>query len=539
MQHKIGSSLIILILFSVFTSVCIAKKMDDVLTDTFEKTVSAKDLISISLVNTKGDVEISGKQTGNIEITAVKKVYFRKKDAATDFLNEISISVEKRNSTLIVKTIAPHNFERNSFGRKRITGYDVEYKIVVPRDLNTTVSNRYGDISVVNVKSLASENHNGDTFVDTINGNTEISNSYGHVQAFIINGDLTSNNKNGNTRVKDVSGICDVDNSYGNVTISKVKKQAVVKNKNGKVDVSSAGKSLNVTNSYGGVVIDDVGEHATVFNKNGLVEVSNVRSYADLTNSYDGIYCINISGELKVSNINGYVNVSNIGGRATIETSYNQVKGIDINGQVSVISKNGSVYLEKIGGGIDIDTSYETVEILSVNGSVEILNKNGKIIANSISGDVFASTSYSPVYLDKVSGTIKVKNRSGKVTVSGEPKSIDISTSYDHIILKDVQCSNISAITRSGDVDAAIKFPTGATCYLETSYGDITVNLPKDISTKISASVAKGNQIRLAKGLTITATEIGNEKIEGKIGSGDGEIELRVERSGSIYINSN
>ena len=540
MRSKILFLCLVSLFLISFTSTGFAKKNNDVLKEKFEQTVSSKGLSAISITNPKGDVEISGKKTSEIEIFAVKKVFHRNKELAEEFMNEISISVEKRSGILIIKTTIPKYRDRNLFGWKKIKGYEIEYKIVVPEDFHAEIQNKYGDVSVVNVGILISENHNGDTFVDTVDGNTEINNSYGHVQAFIINGDLFSKNKNGNTRAKDIAGICDVDNSYGNVTISKVKRQTLVKNKNGKVDVSNAESSVNVTNSYGGVLIEEASDNITIFNKNGSVETTNIQGNADLTTSYDGIYCVNISGELKVANNNGYVNVSNIGGKAVIETSYNQVKGIDIKGPVSVISKNGSVYLKKIDGNIDVDTSYDTVEIISVNGSVEILNKNGKIIGDSITGNLFVSTSYSPVYLDKIAGTIKVKNKSGKVTVSGNPKSIDVSTSYNHVILKSVLCKNITAITSSGDVDAdIIQFPAGAICYFETSYGDISLNLPKNVSTKISANVAKGNQIRLGKGLTITTNQLNKEKIEGKIGSGDGNIELRVERSGSIYINSN
>jgi len=537
MNSKSIIGLLILFVLIISTLLFAAKKSDSV-TEVFQKAVSSKGIKTVSIVNTNGDVEITSKKSGDIEITATKKVFYRDRDKAEDFLDEIKINVSTSATTLQIRTIPPEEDYWDKFYRKKVTGYRVEYKIIMPENLDGEIENKYGDVSVVNIKSILSNNHSGNTFVESINGNATLTNSYGKVNISFIEGDLISKNKSGNTTAKEIKGMADIKNTYGKVRLTKAGKNVIIENKSGNIDATFIEQDLEVSNSYGSVYVEEVGKELKVYNKSGSVEVINIGSSADLTTSYDGIQCQNIGGSLKVVNKSGTVTAEFINGRADIETSYNAIKAIDVNGPVNVLNKSGSVYLEKIKGNVNIESSYDTIELSAIIGSAEINNHSGKIIGKGIAGDLWGTTSYAAVTLDDVKGTIRVTNKSGKITVSGKPVSLDLSTTYAGIELLDVTCKTITAITRSGSIDADVTLPANCDCRFETSYGDIDLTVPGSTSAKISAIVPKGNRIRLTRGLSVTTTQLSKEAIEGNIGKGEGMIELSVERSGNINLSA-
>ncbi len=526
-----------LILLILSFSILYAAK-SDVLEETFKKTVPSDGLNSILIINPRGDVGISGKTSGDIEIIAKKIVYYRDREKAEEIMSQIKISFEKRAGKLHLKSVFPelHNWDRK-FSRK-VTGYKVQYDVTIPAKFFAEVENRYGDVSVIGIKSLSSENHNGESYVEHIDSNADLSNTYGNVTVSVVGGDLVCENKNGKVKIKDVAGICDVKNSYGNITVSKVKKNTTIVNKNGKVDVRRVMGDVDISNSYASVLVEDVRNALKVYNKNGAVEVMDIGKSADLTTSYNKMQCINIGGKLKANNRNGSVTVENVNGRADIETSYNFIKGKDISGPVMILNKNGSVHLDNVKGDVDVESSYNSIEIFNVDGSAEIINRNGKIICEEITGSVNANTSYNSVKFDNIGGKIKVMNKSGRISISGKPESIDISTSYDRINLSEVECPSIIALTRNGSINADVTLPPQSSCRLETSYGDINLSVPGSTSSNITATVPKGNRIRIQRGLTITTTELKKEKVSGKMGGGNGSIELFVEKSGNINLSS-
>jgi hypothetical protein len=526
------------LIFSLLNFSILFALKSDVLEETFRKAIPANGLNSILVINPHGDVGISGKTSGDIEIKAKKIVYYRDRDNAEEIMSQIKISFEKRAGKLHLKSIFPelHNRDRKFY--RRVIGYKVQFDVIIPAKFFVEIENRYGDVSVVGVKSLFSENRNGESYIEYIDGETNLNNTYGNITVSFIEGDLTCENRNGKIKIKDVAGICDVKNSYGNVTVSKIKDNITIVNKNGKVDVRSINGDVDISNSYGSILVEDVKKDLKVYNKNGAVEALDIGKSADITTSYNRIQCINIGGKLKAKNRNGSVTVETVNGRVDIETSYNFIKGKDISGPVTILNKNGLVYLDNVKGNVDLESSYNTIEIFNINGSAEIVNRNGKIIGEAITGSVNANTSYNSVRFDNIAGKIYVMNKSGKISVSGNPQSIDVSTSYDRINLSDVECPSVIALTRNGSIDADIKLPSNGNCRLETSYGDINLTVPGNTSSNITATVPKGNRIRVLRGLTMTTTELKKEKLSGKLGRGNGSIELFIEKSGNINLSA-
>jgi len=526
-----------MILFLLSCSILFAAK-SDVLEEMFRKTIHSEGLNSILIINPRGDVGISGKTSGDIEIEAKKIVYYRDREKADEIMSQIKISFEKRAGKLHLKSVFPDLHKRDRKFYRKVTGYKVQFDVTIPAKFFAEVENKYGDVSVVGIKSLASENQNGESYIEYIDGETNLSNTYGNVIVSNIEGDLVCENRNGKIKIKDVSGICDIKNSYGSVMVTKVKKNATIVNKNGKVDVRTITGDVDISNSYGSILVEDIKNTLKVYNKNGAVEVLDIGKSADLTTSYNKMQCINIGGKLKANNRNGSVTVETVNGRADIETSYNFIKGKDITGPVTILNKNGSVHLDNVEGDVDVESSYNSIELFNIDGSAEIINRNGKITGENIAGNVNANTSYNSVKFDKIGGKINVMNKSGRISISGKPQSIDVSTSYDRITLTDVECPSIIALTRNGSINADITLPPQSSCRLETSYGDINLSVPSNTSSNISAMVPKGNRIRIQRGLTITTSELKKEKLSGKIGSGNGSIQLFIERSGNINLNS-
>jgi DUF4097 and DUF4098 domain-containing protein YvlB len=90
--------------------------------------------------------------------------------------------------------------------------------------------------------------------------------------------------------------------------------------------------------------------------------------------------------------------------------------------------------------------------------------------------------------------------------------------------------------TSNGVISADIVLPRQGQCTLRTSNGPITLSIPESSSAIMEASTSNG-QIQI-HGLDVNVIKMDKTEFRGKIGGGQGDIDLQTS-NGGIAIKSN
>ncbi|MBD3185158.1 DUF4097 family beta strand repeat protein [Candidatus Poribacteria bacterium] len=145
---------------------------------------------------------------------------------------------------------------------------------------------------------------------------------------------------------------------------------------------------------------------------------------------------------------------------------------------------------------LDLDTSNGSINLSGVYEDFKCYTSNGSIITSNTRGDAELRTS---------NGSVTIRDHRG----------------------------NLNARTSSGKISASVIIPDKGECYLKTSNGSISLSIPDNTSAYIKASTSNGN-IDIT-GLDVVVTKMDRTKFEGRIGSGNADIDLETS-NGSILI---
>ena len=161
-------------------------------------------------------------------------------------------------------------------------------------------------------------------------------------------------------------------------------------------------------------------------------------------------------------------------------------------------------------------TDYGCNVTLSLPASLflELDSSNGAITVQNSQNGMDCSTSNGAITIEDTAGDAKLKTSNGKITVGNHNGELDGKTS-------------------NGEIDADIVLPKGGNCFLKTSNGKITLSLPDDTSAMVEASTSNGG-IEV-EDLTITIITMEKKEFEGKMGEGEGNIEIETS-NGAILI---
>ena len=166
--------------------------------ETFTREMLLENHIRIRLEAVRGDIEIEGRDDADsVTVIAQKWVWSDSFEDAKLHLNDLEILVTEQIDEVLIETIQPGNKQ----GRK----YIVDYRIILPSDLETEVILTNGDISVLNIRKWL--------MVDAANGNVSLSNIFGHAVVDLANGSIDS------TMVLPLNGEIRMSTDNGNIDL--------------------------------------------------------------------------------------------------------------------------------------------------------------------------------------------------------------------------------------------------------------------------------------------------------------------------------
>jgi DUF4097 and DUF4098 domain-containing protein YvlB len=177
-----------------------------------------------------------------------------------------------------------------------------------------------------------------------------------------------------------------------------------------------------------------------------------------------------------------------------------------------------------------MNTAGGDITILNVKGTVGGETSGGDLDLSKLDGRVRLGTSGGNVAVRDSKGDFTISTSGGNMRVESIEGAMDFESSGGNIEVRDSD-GKLRASTSGGDVHAALKDNKGID--LQTSGGNLVVQLPKTISAEISAETTGGDvncdfqfSGKLREG-----------SLRGKI-NGGGNI-IRLETSGGdIIINS-
>lgn len=154
-----------------------------------------------------------------------------------------------------------------------------------------------------------------------------------------------------------------------------------------------------------------------------------------------------------------------------INTSGGNIKLYDLKGNISLETSGGNLSIFNTAGNTYLNTSGGSIELENTKGTFDVSTSGGSITAKNFYGDFSASTSGGDIHIDGQDSKIKASTSGGSISLNyrGVNKGIELETS-------------------GGDIDVNVPQNIAANIDLSTSGGDIECNLPTSSTKKVSSS---------------------------------------------------
>lgn len=308
--------------------------------------VQVKDKDKLEVKNEFGNVKVKKGDQKDIKINMqVKMRHNYDGEEAKRIVSDILDVINNDGDTIQIV----NNGERIT-ANGQISNLEVDLDIVIPKDMELDITNKYGEVSV-----------------DDLGDGAVISNKHGDVSINNLKGDI------------------DIENSYGKVEITSIQGSASVKNKHGKVLANSVSKDIGVENEYGAVEVNDIGGNADISNKHELIEAKKIRGNLTIESSYCKIDIDEIEKDLKINGKGGNINSQNIDGNVRIDSEHGNIKLIEANKAIDIRSRHGQVVFESekpISDKLEIENEYDRIDVRlpdNQEGKFNIYSKNGRI----------------------------------------------------------------------------------------------------------------------------------------------------------------
>ncbi len=164
-NYKHYALVFILILFTGFT----INAAEDEYSKKIHKEYDANEQTHLNLTNKYGDVEITNWAKNSISIDVTITVDHKQEDKAKELLEHITVNFSQDGNTINVETEIGKNFNKSnwffSFDSNK-KEFSIDYEIKMPKFLNLTLNNKYGDV-----------------FIDEVAGEADIAVKYGNLKA--------------------------------------------------------------------------------------------------------------------------------------------------------------------------------------------------------------------------------------------------------------------------------------------------------------------------------------------------------------------
>jgi DUF4097 and DUF4098 domain-containing protein YvlB len=234
-------------------------------------------------------------------------------------------------------------------------------EVLVPKDSRLEVRNAFGEVRVANINGAIdlSTTHRPLEIRDCA-GQFTISNRYGESRLTNLKGNVVLNSR-GRTHLEDIKGDVSVTSEYSPLEILNV---------DGKVSASITEDSISVEKVSGPVVINARGAQ---------VHVDDLKDSLKVTASHKSVDISNVASAVSVQSRNSTLALKDITGNVEIDSNYDNISADDIGGSLKVRARASGVTTTGIRGPLDIQTTLKDVVVNDATDSFNISNEYASV----------------------------------------------------------------------------------------------------------------------------------------------------------------
>jgi DUF4097 and DUF4098 domain-containing protein YvlB len=248
-----------------------------------------------------------------------------------------------------------------------------------------------------------------------------------------------------------------------------------------------------------------------------------------------------LAGRLEIETGGGTIHVDDIGGGVKAETGGGAIEIGTTGGDVSLQTGGGNVKINAVKGGIKASTGGGNLTVASGLQGAVLETGGGSIRLEKCTGHVKATTGGGSIELGEIDGPVEIESGAGSIRLGSANGRVEAQTGGGTIQLD--RATSVRAETGAGAIIVRLVSSSDLrnNSTLETSAGDITVYLAKDIPITVRAAIeiANGHTIRSEFGDIRVSNESGNwpgprtVTAEGKLNGGGPVLKVRTS-SGNI-----
>jgi DUF4097 and DUF4098 domain-containing protein YvlB len=178
-----------------------------------------------------------------------------------------------------------------------------------------------------------------------------------------------------------------------------------------------------------------------------------------------------------------------------------------------------------------INTAGGDVSVTGVEGKTRCETSGGTLKLSSIVGEVYGETSGGDVIIKNVRGDVEGHTSGGDIKVDSVLGALKVTTSGGEVVLLRVD-GRIYGETSGGNIEARL-LGENKGVHLETSGGNVSVYVRKDIAANLQASTS-GGSVKCDLPVMVLG-KISEDELHGKLNGGGNLIELSTS-GGNINI---
>jgi hypothetical protein len=221
-------------------------------------------------------------------------------------------------------------------------------------------------------------------------------------------------------------------------------------------------------------------------------------SSVDVTTGGGNIDATQIEGRVGLATAGGNITAGDIGGPAHLETGGGNIIAKNISGELVANTGGGHITIGSVAGNATLHTGGGHIRVTSVQGTAHFETGGGNITLEHSGAELTAETAGGGITVGEAAGLVRAHTSGGGIKVVRTFGPTDLETSGGSIYLTQVD-SAVRASTSDGGITAWFVAPkkSSGVCELQSSSGDITVHLPRELPVTIDALVMKGGDHRV------------------------------------------
>ncbi|MGA7685973.1 MAG: DUF4097 family beta strand repeat-containing protein [Terriglobales bacterium] len=246
-----------------------------------------------------------------------------------------------------------------------------------------------------------------------------------------------------------------------------------------------------------------------------VINVPRQMDFARVETGGGNVSATALAGHVEVETGGGTIHVDDIGGEVRAETGGGGIEVGTVGGDVTLQTGGGNVKVAAVKGNIKAETGGGNLVVLSGLQGAVLETGGGSIRLDRCSGHVKATTGGGSIDLGEIGGPVEMESAGGSIRLASAQGRVEAQTGGGSIQLD--HATSVRAETGAGGIIVKLVSSSDlrSNSTLETSAGDITVYLAKDLPITVRAS------IEIANGHTIRS-DFGDIHVSGEAGTWPG-----------------